>query len=148
MSDRVHVDANVILRFLRNDDAKQSPLAADLFKSAQAGSPTLLASAVTLMEVFYVLATSYGIVRVDAAKMLASLLNTGAIVCEDDGMTMDALKGITSNKVSFGNAHLAASARHGGEPVASFDKGMAHFHGIALFPMEKPKSKSGPPKAS
>ncbi len=135
MSDRVHVDANVILRFLRNDDPKQSPLAAELFKRAQSGSPKLLVSAVTLLEVFYVLATSYGIPRVGAARMVAGLLNTGAIVCEDDGIAMDALTSIDSNKISFGDAYLAASARHGGEPVASFDKGMARFSDVTLFPL-------------
>ena len=135
MSERVHVDANVILRFLRNDDTKQSPLAAELFKRAQSGAPKLLVSAVTLLEVFYVLATSYGIARVDAAGMLASLLDTGAIVCEDDGITRDALQTIDSNKVSFGDAYLAASARHGGEPVATFDKGMARFADVTLFPI-------------
>jgi len=50
---RVHVDANVILRFLRNDDPQQSPRAASLFQHAQSSDDIeMVVSVVTLMEVF------------------------------------------------------------------------------------------------
>ena len=136
MTERVHVDANVILRFLRNDDPKQSPQAAELFRRAQAGAPALLVSAVTLMEVFYVLTASYKLTRPDAAGMLVALLNSGAVSCDDGDVTLDALQRITANKVSFGDAYLAATAEGAGEAVASFDKVLARFPGIRLFPIE------------
>jgi predicted nucleic acid-binding protein len=50
MNQRIHLDANVILRFLRNDHAKQSPAAGKLFQKAAAGKTTLFVSAVTINE--------------------------------------------------------------------------------------------------
>ena len=41
MSDTIHLDANVIMRFLRNDDAKQSAAAGKLFQKAATGKVSL-----------------------------------------------------------------------------------------------------------
>jgi predicted nucleic-acid-binding protein len=77
------LDANVILRFLRNDDAEQSPLAAELFERAQAATVNLIVSPVTLLEVFYVLATSYGMSRPEVARLLRVFLSSGLVACEE-----------------------------------------------------------------
>ena len=45
---RFHLDANVVLRFLRDDDPKQSAAAARLFESAKSGKVRLSISAVTI----------------------------------------------------------------------------------------------------
>ena len=137
MSRRVNLDANVILRFLRNDDAKQSPQAAALFKLAQADDELeLIVSPVTLLEVFYVLARAYGLPRTEVAGLLKLLLVSGAILCEDDGITVAALGYITSNKVSFGDAFLAATAAQSNEEIASFDQGMSAFKFVRHYPLD------------
>lgn len=135
MSRRVHLDANIILRFLRNDDPQQSPAAAELFRRAQAGEWQLLASSVTVLGVFYVLVKTYSMPRPRAAGILATLLESGLVLCEDGGITVDALHRITSGKISFGDAYFAASAARAGEELVSFDKGMAVFKDARLFPL-------------
>ena len=137
MSRRVYLDANVILRFLRNDDPKQSPQAAALFQLGQADDKLeLVVSPVTLLEVFYVLVRAYGMPRIEVAKLLTSLLNSGTILCDDDGVTLDALSHISSNKTSFGDAYLAATAARAGGEIASFDQGLSTFKAVRHFPLE------------
>lgn len=136
MSRRVHLDANVILRFLRNDDPQQAPVAAELFKLAQAKEVELVASPVTLLEVFYVLAKTYGQPRAAVAKILHTLVSSGLVVCEDGGIALDALQRITANKISFGDAYLAATAVRAKEELASFDKGVAAFKDAKVYPLE------------
>lgn len=135
MSRRVHLDANIILRFLRNDDPQQSQTAAELFKRAQTKDLRLVVSPVIVLEVFYVLVKSYAMPRPDAANVLETLLTSGLVLCEDGGITLDALRRITSNKISFGDAYLAATAAQGKEELVSFDKGMAVFKDARLFPL-------------
>jgi predicted nucleic acid-binding protein len=136
MSRRVHLDANVILRFLRNDDPHQAPIASELFKRGQAKQVELIASPVTLLEVFYVLASTYGQPRVAVAKILHTLVSSGLVVCEDGGIALDALQRITANKISFGDAYLAATAVRAKEEIASFDKGVAAFRDARVYPLE------------
>ena len=99
MSRRVHLDANVILRFLRNDEPEQAPIAAGLFRRAQAKEVELIASPVILLEVFYVLARTYGQPRVAVAKLLHTLVSSGLVACEDGGILLEALLRITANKI-------------------------------------------------
>ena len=135
MSRRVHVDANVILRFLRNDDPEQSPIAAGFFNRTQEGSLKAIVSPVTVAEVFYVLASTYAMPRPEVAKVLLTFLTSDLVSCEDKGVAVDALTRITSNRISFGDAYLVASANLAGEELASFDKGISALKDVRLYPL-------------
>lgn len=135
MSRRVHLDANVVLRFLRNDDPRQSQTAAELFKRAQTKELHLIVSPVIVLEVFYVLVKVYGLPRPDAAGALSALLASGLARCEDNGLTLQALQRITRNKISFGDAYLVATAARAKEELASFDQGIAVFKDARFYPL-------------
>lgn len=130
---RCHVDANVLLRFLRNDDAKQSPQAGRLLSRAQQGKITLLVSALTIAEVFYALRASYKLPRAATAEVLAQLLRTGACEVEHEALLMAALERVISANVDLGDAMLAASAATSGDPVATFDGDFGRFTDIKLY---------------
>jgi predicted nucleic acid-binding protein len=74
MSERHHLDANVILRFLLADDPKQSPQARALFELAHAGKLTLCVSHVCLAEVTWVLHSFYKFDRSRLAQTLRELV--------------------------------------------------------------------------
>jgi predicted nucleic acid-binding protein len=135
MSRRLHLDANIILRFLRNDEPRQSQTAAELFKRAQTSELRLIVSPVIVLEVFYVLAKVYAMPRPQAANVLEILLTSGLVLCEDGGITLDALRRITSNKISFGDAYLVATAVHAQEEVVTFDRGFTAFKDARLYPL-------------
>ena len=131
---RIHLDANVVLRFLRNDDPLQSLQAAALFQQAQASEDIeLIVSAITVMEVFYVLNRAYGLPRAEVARILAEFLHTGVATCVEDEIVLDALARITGQKISFGDAYLAASTAMDNAEAASFDQGMRSFSDARLY---------------
>lgn len=130
MIPRYHLDANVVLRFLRNDDTRQSPAAAKLFANAKSGKIHLLISAVTVAEVFYVLARVYKHTRADAAAKLIPLVHSDTIEVENRKRVLDALLRVTKANVDFGDGYLASTAAERGERIASFDRDLQAFTDI------------------
>jgi predicted nucleic acid-binding protein len=137
MSRRIHLDANVILRFLRNDDPKQSPAAAKLFQKAARGIETLFISTVTISEVFYAFISSYKLSRCDAARKILPFVRAGVLDFEQEDCVIAALQGVISENVDFGDAYLAATASHGNGLVASFDRDLRKFKDIQLYDLEQ-----------
>ncbi len=129
---RCHVDANVVLRFLRNDDPRQSPAAKRLLAAAQADQVTLVLSAVTVAEIFYALRASYRMARADAAHLLTSLLHSGVFELPDEPEILDALARVAKINVDFGDAYLAARAVAAKEPVATFDRDFEKFADVVV----------------
>jgi predicted nucleic acid-binding protein len=133
MSQRIHLDANVILRFLRNDDPRQSPAAARLFQKADGGKVTLFVSAVTINEVFFAFTSSYQLSHPDAAGKILPLVLAGVVDFEHPDCLVDALKRVLSENVDFGDAYLAARAAVSKDLVASFDRDLGKFSDIQLY---------------
>ena len=130
MSARLHLDANVVLRFLRNDHGTQSPAAQRLFADAKDGNTQLLLSAVTVAEIFYVFIKTYKHSRPDAVSKLVPLLQSSVIEVDKRDRVLDTLQRAASANVDFGDAYLAASAAECGESVASFDGDLLAFKDI------------------
>lgn len=133
MTPRFHLDANVVLRFLRNDDPKQSPAAAKLFANAKSGKLRLAISAVTIAESFYVLARVYRHTKADAAAKLLPLVQSDVLDVENRSRVLDSLQRIVTANVDFGDAYLAATAVEGGDQIASFDGDFQAFTDVTTF---------------
>ncbi|HUO07155.1 MAG TPA: PIN domain-containing protein [Phycisphaerae bacterium] len=121
------LDANVLLRFLRNDHKDLSPRAARFIQQANDGKCVLHVSAVTVAEVFYTLKSFYKIQRRVVAQTLASVLNTPAFHLSESHRILDALARVQSSNVDFGDAYIASTAAAAGYPVASFDADLDKF---------------------
>ena len=135
MATCYHLDANVVLRFLRNDDPRQSPAAAKLFAQAKSGRVSLAISAVTVAEVFYVLARVYKLSRAEAAAKLMPLLQSNVLEVEHRRRILDALQRVGRANIDFGDGYLAATAVEQGAKVASFDEDLQAFPDLtAIMP--------------
>ena len=130
VTPRYHLDANVVLRFLRNDDSRQSPAAAKLFASAKAGRSQLVISAVTVAEVFYVLNRVYKHSRPDAASKLIPFVHSDLIEVEHRKRILDSLHRVATSNVDFGDGYLASTAAERGDRVSSFDGDLKVFTDI------------------
>ncbi|WP_052361421.1 PIN domain-containing protein [Geminisphaera colitermitum] len=128
------LDANGILRFLRNDDAVQSPQSKKLLERANAGEVRLLISVLTVAEVFYALRASYKMTRPAAAQVLMRFVLTGVAEVEREDVLLDALQRVVSANVDLGDAVLAVEAVRHGEGVASFDKDFSRFTDVKRYP--------------
>jgi len=122
-----HLDANVLLRFLRNDHADFSPRAKALIQQANDSQAVLDISAVTAAEVFYALRAAYHVRRREAASTLANVLNAPAFRLAEHKRMLDALARVQSANVDFGDAYLAATAAETATPIASFDRDLDKF---------------------
>jgi predicted nucleic acid-binding protein len=136
MSRPIQLDANVILRFLCNDDPRQSPAAARLFQKAARGTETLCVSNVTLSEVFYALTSSYHLTRPAAAQKLLPFVRAGVVEFEQEDSLVESLGHVISENVDFGDAWLAATAVRAKNRVASFDRDMRKFKDLQLYDLE------------
>ncbi len=90
--------ANVLLRFLRNDQMKWRFFTAGVagfIQRANEGSLILDVSAVTVAEVFYALKAAYHVDRRLAARTLAHVLNTPAFRLSNRGRVLDALAAVS-----------------------------------------------------
>lgn len=133
---RIHLDANVILRFLRNDNPKQSPAAARLFQKAAGGKAALFVSAITINEVFYAFTSFYKLSHSETAKVILPFVRTGIVEFEHEACLLDALQRVVVENVDFGDAWLAATAAADHDLVASFDHDLKKFKDIDLYDLE------------
>ncbi len=124
------MDANILLRFLRDDHKEYSRKARALIARANAGEIVLEVSAVTVAEIFYALKAAYRIDRRSAANTLAEVLNTPAFRLHEPQRITDALRRVQSANVDFGDAYLAATASGTNTGVASFDSDIDRFTDI------------------
>jgi predicted nucleic acid-binding protein len=127
------LDANILLRFLRNDHADHSPRAARLIREATEGKAVLRVSAVTVAEAFYALKVSYKVPRRVAAQTLASALGSRAFRLSEPARILDSLVRVIAANVDFGDAYLASTAAEAGIDVASFDRDIDRFKDIKRF---------------
>ena len=134
---RIHLDANVILRFLRNDHPIQSPAAARLFQKAASGKDVLFVSGVTINEVFFALASFYKLSHVETARLLLPFVRTGIAEFEHESCLVNALQRVMRENVDFGDAWLAAFATENQDLVASFDGDLKKFNDVKLYDLAK-----------
>jgi len=133
VTPRYHIDANILLRFLRNDDPKQSPAAAALFANAKEGKLRLAISAVTVAEAFYVLARVYKHTKPDAASKLIPLLQSEVVDVDGRSCVINALQRVIKANVDFGDGFLASTAAEQGEKIASFDADLQLFSDVTTL---------------
>ncbi|MBC7367198.1 MAG: PIN domain-containing protein [Undibacterium sp.] len=130
---RRHLDANVVLRFLRDDDTKQSPASRRLIGEASEGKTVPALSAVTVSEIFYALRAAYKLPRAEAVSLLDALVRSGVFEVEHELRLLDALSRVRVANVDCGDAWLAASAKEAGEAVASFDRDFSKFADVEWY---------------
>lgn len=123
MSRRAILDANVVLRYLLADDAKQSPEAVELIENAPDGSLHL--SAIILAEVTWTLKSYFGVPRDQISSAIQRVLAQPSVAV--DATTLDAVARYANTKVDFVDCALAAAGAATGLPVATFDKDYRKF---------------------
>jgi predicted nucleic acid-binding protein len=136
MSQVIRLDANVILRFLRNDDVRLSSEAESLFRRAIAGKASLYVTTVTMSEVFFALTSFYKLTHQKTAEILLPFVRSEVAEFEHDIWLVDALERVIAHRVDFGDAFLAASAVGVNDSVATFDRDFRKFKDVRLYKFE------------
>jgi predicted nucleic acid-binding protein len=124
------LDANVLVRFLVQDDPKQSPAATAIFEKAERGEITLHLDVLAVAEVVYVLMGRYGRSRTEVVDAVLAMIQNPGVETSEGTMVTDALHRFGALNVDFADAWLAAWSAHTGRAVASFDRDLDKFKDI------------------
>ncbi len=124
------LDANILLRFLTNDHREHGPAAKKLFADAGSGRIELRIPFIAITEAIFTLQRHYEVDRADIGRELLKLLTAPGVTLTCPSWVLGAVEDYQARNVSFGDACLAAEARAGQTPVASFDRGLDKFPGL------------------
>lgn len=129
-------DANVFLRFLRNDDPEHSPAARQVLEQAAEGDVILRAPEIVVADIFYTLtAPVMKIPRGTAARQLSALLQQPGIDVENRSRVLDILALCETRNIDYGDAALivAAQAAMRPLPILSFDQDFRKEPAVTAF---------------
>ncbi len=127
------LDANVLVRFLVQDDPKQGAAATTLFEKAERHEALLHLDILAVAETIYVLIGRYGQRRSDVANVLLAIIQNAGVETAEQEIVADALQRFGAVNVDFPDAWLAARAAQFGRQVASFDRDFDKFKDIRRF---------------
>jgi predicted nucleic acid-binding protein len=127
------LDANVLVRFLVQDDPKQGAAAAAFFERAERREIVLHLDGLVVAETVYVLMGPYGRSRIEVVNVLLAIIQNAGVATMDLEIMNDALRRFALSNVDFPDAWLAARAAQLGHPVASFDRDFDKFKDVRRF---------------
>jgi len=130
----IGLDTNVVVRYLAQDDAKQSAVASRFIeKTLTTENPGFIAC-VTLCEIAWVLAESYGAARNRIREVIEKLLTSKQLVVESADLAWRALKAWDESTADFSDALIGEVARsQGAAKTVSFDKDAAKLQSFELL---------------
>jgi predicted nucleic-acid-binding protein len=127
------LDANVLLRFFLQDDAKQSPAATAFFNKAEAQDINLFLQDTIVAEVTFVMEKVYRRSRERIADALLDFVQNPFITVQNSTTLTDALLRYRTHPVDFPDALVAAEAASRKIPAVSFDKDLNRFQDVIRF---------------
>lgn len=130
----IGLDTNVVVRYLTQDDPKQSPIATRFLESTLSTEDPGFISLVVLAEVLWVLVSLYSVDRSGVAEILAGLLTTEQLRVESAELVWRAKRRYEESKADFSDAlimecALAAACKRS----VTFDKSAASTAGFELL---------------
>jgi len=129
----IGLDTNVLVRYIMQDDAKQSAQASKLIESLTPSTPAFV-SLVSVVELGWVLTTCYGLTRAQVAQAIDALLRTKEIVVDRSDEIFRALRVYKSSSADFADCLIERiSASAGCERTMTFDHGAAKAAGMTLI---------------
>lgn len=130
----IGLDTNVLVRYVMQDDPRQSPRATRVIESLSAEEPGFV-PVVALVELVWVLSGSYGLGRAQVAQVLEGLLRSKELVVDRAELVTQALNRFGTAGADFADAlieRIAAAA--GCATTMTFDAGAVKSAGMALVP--------------
>jgi predicted nucleic-acid-binding protein len=129
----IGLDTNVLVRYIMQDDAKQAAKAAALVESLTVEVPGFV-SLVSVVELGWVLSSSYGLTREQVAQTLDLLLRTKQMVVDRADQVLSALRVFKGGTADFADCLIERTAASAGcDRTMTFDAGAAKTAGMTLI---------------
>ncbi len=130
----VGIDTNVLVRYLAQDDPKQSAVATRFIEGRLSADNPGFVSTVTLCEIVWVLAESYGADRKRIRDTVEGLLATKQLVIERSELVWKALRAWEGVPADFSDALIGQLAiAQGAEKTVTFDRTAGKLPGFELL---------------
>jgi len=131
-------DANIFLRFLRDDHPDHSPAARKLIEAAARGRVILRVQEAVVADIFYTLtAPRMGVARPLGARQLAALLQHPGIDLQDKNRILEILNVCETKNIDYCDAAIIVEARDKKLRIVSYDRDFAKAPDVtAVSPIE------------
>ena len=128
----IGLDTNVIVRYIMQDDVKQSPMATRLIEARSAASPGFVPM-VAVVELVWVMSSAYELDKRQLIAALEGLLRTKELVVEGGETVWKALRLYQSANADFADCLIERSASANGcEKTMTFDRDAAKGAAMTL----------------
>jgi predicted nucleic-acid-binding protein len=129
----IGLDTNVLVRYVMQDDPKQSQKASRLIESLTPEAPAFV-PLVSLVELVWVLISCYDLTRAQIGQALDGLLRAKEIVLDRAEQVSQALRTFGDSSADFADCLIERTAVAAGcEKTMTFDTGAAKTAGMTLI---------------
>jgi predicted nucleic-acid-binding protein len=129
----IGLDTNVVIRYIAQDDPRQSAKATQLMENLSSETPGFL-PLVSLVEIVWVLAGRYAASKADTIKIIDTLLRTKHLYIEQSETVWRAVKLFASSTADFADCLIERSCdRAKCTYTATFDAKAAKTAGMRLI---------------
>ena len=129
----IGLDTNVLVRYVVQDDPKQSLQATRLIESLTGDAPGYV-SVISVVELVWVLTGCYTSSKNEICEVLETLLRTKEIVVAHADTVWKALRVFKEGKADFADCLIERSAKEAGcSHTATFDRDAAKHGGMRLI---------------
>jgi predicted nucleic-acid-binding protein len=129
----IGLDTNVLVRYIMQDDVKQSLKATKLIESLNSDNPGYI-TMVSIVELYWVLTVSYELTGQQAAQALEAILRTKQFLVERADQVMRALRVFEEGKADLADCLIERSASGAGcEQTMTFDVKASKYAGMTLI---------------
>jgi predicted nucleic-acid-binding protein len=130
----IGLDTNVIVRYVTQDDARQSAAASKLFERELTNERPGFVGLITLCEVAWVLAECYDADKVRIAEVIEALLGSRQLLVEESEVVWKALRAWEKSSADFADVLVGQIlVARGCEKVVTFDKAAAKLPAFELL---------------
>lgn len=128
----IGLDTNVLVRYIMQDDPKQSPKATRLIESLTNDQPGFV-PLVAVVELVWVLSSSYALNRNEVAEALDLLLRSKEIVIDRAELVLQAQRRFAQGGADFADCLIERIAHaQGCDTTMTFDAGAVKAAGMTL----------------
>jgi predicted nucleic-acid-binding protein len=129
----IGLDTNVLVRYIMQDDVKQSPKATALIESLDSEQPGFI-TLVSVVELYWVLTSCYGLNGQQVKQALEALLRTKQIIVDRADQVLRALRVFDEGKADLADCLIErTAASEGCKQTMTFDAGAAKHAGMTLI---------------
>lgn len=129
----IGLDTNVLVRYIMQDDPKNSPKANKLIESLDGDNPGYI-TMVSVIELYWVLTSCYELTGEQVGQALEAILRTKPFLVERADQVMRALRVFGKGKADFADCLIERSASGAGcTQTMTFDVGASKHAGMTLI---------------